>query len=154
MDWLAVFVLVAGGVLIIAGFGMRDDAKKFAGSMVWPTTGGKITSSTIGSVSAENWTRYWVDIHYEYSVNGISHSGVKRVKRLKTGGGIVLGKKRRARKYVSAHPPGTPVLVYYDPNNPEIATDQPGERRGYVWWWVLGVVGVVLGLGRILDFFD
>lgn len=144
MDWLAVSSLVVSGLLILVGF----KAKKFAGSRDWPTTEGEITSSKIFT----GWSAYgssysWVDICYEYSVNGISHSGV----------GIVnpsrLGRKRIAQAYLSLHPPGAPVLVYYDPNNPQIATHQPSPRGDHVVLWMLGVAAAGFGFRRILGFF-
>jgi hypothetical protein len=151
MDWLAVFSLVGSGFLILMGFAARGAAKKFAGSKDWPTTDGKITSSKIHSSSSQYGTVYSVDICYEYSVNGISHPGADRVA---PDGDKVFVRKERAREYVSAHPPKTPVLVYYDPNNPQIATHQPGEKKEHVVMWVAGVALAGFGFCRILGFFD
>ena len=136
-------VVVAGGILILLGIKGMHAGKVFAGSSGWPTTEGEITSSTIGSVPGYRGDVYWVDIVYSYAVHGASYSAERKVNTVW---------KWRARKFVSAHSPGTPVLVSYDPFYPGKATDRPGLKVGEVVLCVLGVAAAAFGLGGILGF--
>ena len=74
------------------------------------------TSGRYGSQYFEDWVRY------EYSVNGVSHQGSN----LRFPNINFHSSPNTAYGFVKRYRPGSPVDVFYDPEDPELSVLKPG----------------------------
>ena len=98
---------------------------------------------------AESWeisddgTTYSVDVFYRYEVDGIRHAS----NRWRLMGGSSSGRKGK-QEVVNAHPPGTAITCYVDPDRPWRAI----VRRELGWWTLFGLFPLpflAVGLGGL-----
>jgi formylglycine-generating enzyme required for sulfatase activity len=109
----------------------------------WPSTEGEILSSDVEErpfpVSlGENSASYHTPVVcYEYEVNGTLYES-----RTFSVGSKLFLIQSRAEEVIARYPVGKKVRVYYDPNNPEMATLEPGISAGSLV--LLGLKAVAL----------
>jgi hypothetical protein len=78
----------------------------------------------------------WITVNYQYEVNGQSYNG-DRINAIKGGNHgelppeVTGSKKTDATDFINRHGQGTPIDVYYDPNNPGDAVLFPGFSGRY-----------------------
>src|SRR5687768_5738099 len=85
--------------------------------MAYLTTQGTMTSATITQGTraggGRRYTSYRPMVSYTYEVGGTLYTGT-RATQMDVGVGSVAD----VQKFVTGHPPGAPVTVYYNPDNP------------------------------------
>lgn len=116
-----VFFLVAAGTLWWGITTVRNASV----SRNWPAVSGTITASQVTISTDKNGTTYSADVQYKYVVND----------RWYTAGTVNFGEygssnRGRADKIVARYPPGSPVTVYYNPDDPNTAVLEPGVTWG------------------------
>jgi hypothetical protein len=136
--FIAVFPL-AGLVLIArALFNYRKAMK----ATTWPTVSGKIQRSLVVESGSED-KAYKPEIVYEYQVNGRYYVGdVWRI------GSEAYTAREKSEFAVAGYPPGRPVTVYYNPDEPAEAVLEPGETG-----WSSAFAGAVFFLIGLLALF-
>lgn len=112
-----------------------------AGSENWPTVYGAITHSEIFTTMVNSKTRGAVPastlyMEYEYSVNSIKYTS----SRISTG-------KPNIQDLVKKYPLNSEAVVYYNPNNHEIALLIPGDMSLLQdGWFLFGMILILMGL--------
>lgn len=87
-----------------------------ARSLVWPHTRGTILSATV-QVNHSGQSRHEAPlVLYAYQVNGQMFQG-HRVR--------AVGSCHNASETLARYPPGSSVIVYYDPSDPSISALEP-----------------------------
>jgi len=110
---LPIAILVGLGVYIYRRRRMRDAAKLAAQD--WASTAGVVISSTIKVTRTVKSRSETPVIVYEYAVDGQSYTG----SRVKAGDQFFAVRfAGDARKTVERYAAGTPVTVFYNPENP------------------------------------
>jgi hypothetical protein len=135
--------------LWVLGLGLRRMAQA-SRSRRWPTAQGTLLSSTVAQRSAPPLRRdeddedappappqtlYRPQVEYRYSVGPQAFTGTSLALEE-----LEVSSEEHARKHAARYVPGSPVTVYYDPQNPGRAVLEPGVRAVS---WALPVVGVV-----------
>ncbi|MEO7109937.1 MAG: DUF3592 domain-containing protein [Polyangiaceae bacterium] len=155
------FFLVFGSPLV--AIGVRAERAN-AAEKNWPRAKGKILTSAVRTVTAEifdsfdkgRWanspsnqgqmrsvTTITAEATYTYEVDGQTHEGTK-VNREGIG-----GSQQEMQAWVDAHPPGTEVTVYVDPQNPATAYLQlkrwsVGGLILLIWGGVMIFIGLLV----------
>ncbi len=119
--------LIFGGVgVIILAFGIRS-LKEARISAQWPATDGRIISSRVerhvsrSSSSGNTSVTYGADITYDYVVDGHTYEGSRVAV-----GDIRTSNRSRAERIVERYAAGTPVEVFYNPDDPSRAVLEAG----------------------------
>ena len=106
--------MAAGGItgagLLAIGLYQR---RRMRASQDWLQTVGTIRKSAIVVHSDQESTGYAVSVEYEYTANGATYTG-RRI-------GFSTrqyARKKRAQAELQRYPPGSPVVVYFDPQKP------------------------------------
>lgn len=105
-----IFLMAAGLMIVLSD---RRAAKKLDKVQNWPVTQGLITLSEVNhglSSVATNQSK----IRYHYLIDGREFVG----KRISVGGDI-NGDRSVAEQRARLYPEGTPVTIYYNPQNPK-----------------------------------
>jgi hypothetical protein len=111
-----------GGLMVLGLlWGARRQAAEASG---WPVTGGHIVSSTVehyrtrvgGARSGTLTTFYEPVVEYSYRVNAREYHSTQL-----SFGGKAAGGEQAAQTKAAQYPPGTDVVVHYDPKNPSNA---------------------------------
>ena len=105
-------------------------------TLQWPAVEGIIEESTVSSESTEG-NDLLPHIKFCYRVEQQTY------RQLMQFSGDITPSQEFAQSYVDKFPEGTRVQVYYNPENPEIATLEPGLGKGD--WLVLAI-----GLGTLI----
>lgn len=107
----------------------------------WPFTEGEVVSSHVKSRhDSDGDISYSAAVRYEYVVDNTTY--VSRT--ISFGRKLYFGRSS-AEEVVATYPVGEKVTVYYDPDNPKIATLEPGISVGS--FIVLGLSAVFLIVG-------
>ena len=108
------FFLIFGlaGLGIFCGL-VIPKALEWADMRGWKETPAEIIRSRLASRSDSDGTVYSIDLFYRYTVNGREH----RSNRYGLIGGSSSGRKGK-QAVVSAHPPGSALTVFVDPDEP------------------------------------
>lgn len=137
--WSPVNLVILTLTLVYGGWvGLSNARLKWASSN-WMSVPGQIESSEVAS--RRHNTRY-AQVEYTYSVGGSAY----RNDRLSLGDGVPSG-FADADDFVQRHPPGTPVVVYYDPRDPSKSSiSTAGSPGAYLFLTLLcwGFAGVSL----------
>ena len=113
----------------------------------WPFTEGEVVSSHVKSRhDSDGDTSYSAAVRYEYEVNGTTY--VSRT--ISFGRKLYFG-RASAEDVAAMYPVGEKVTVYYDPNNPKIATLEPGISVGSFIVLGLSAVFLIVGLWFLLS---
>lgn len=125
----------------IAVFGVLLGEYRYAvASESWPSTQGEVLSS---AVRRSGRTR-WAAVRYSYRVGGKEMVGA----RVRYVAPVAL---EWASTTVSRYPAGTPVTVYYDPEQPRESVLEPG-RRAAAFAAAVGANLLILGLAVAATF--
>ena len=129
---------VASGVLVtLWGVRIIVIARK---TLKWPFVGGKIEESRI-NFGAGDLLPYIV---FSYNI------GEKNYQQQMTFPRDITPSQEFTKSYLEKYPAGFLVQVFYDPNNPETATLEPGPAEGD---WLILVVGLAMLVLGLLMFF-
>ncbi len=109
----------------------------------WTETECVITSSQVEENSGSDGSTYRVDIRYTYQDDWGSYEG----DRYDFSTGSSSGYAGKA-KVVEAHPPGSEVTCYVDPEDPtrSVINRSPGH---YLWWGLFPLPFLAVGLGGL-----
>jgi hypothetical protein len=118
--------LTALGVFVFS-FGILN-LKRARASAGWPTVQGRVLTRDVKEMTIRGrWssrTAYMPTLTYEYVVSG--HTYRSNVIQF----GLTNVKTREeAEQILGSNTPGKPVQVHYDPENPQVAVLQHGNRR-------------------------
>ncbi|MBM4109094.1 MAG: DUF3592 domain-containing protein [Phycisphaerae bacterium] len=117
-DWL-IWIGIGLAVLGVAGVTVAVLVK----SRAWPSVPGVMTESEVVEVQRTRRpseigplavTEYEARIRYTYSVDGVALEGTRLMPLMPS----VFPDRDRALAVIAQRPPGAPVEVYYDPNQP------------------------------------
>lgn len=134
----SVFIMVGGAVLF---FGMRSVLQAHASSG-WPTTIGKVISSSLDSKrSDKGGTTYHAAVLYEFSVSGVVHSSDDVAY-----GQYGSSDPSYAQGLVNNYPAGKEVTVYYSPNNANDSVLEPGISGKAFFMPAFGAVFFTVGV--------
>jgi hypothetical protein len=111
VGFIIVLMLFVNGALLFNIFSAR---RKASAMQTWPSAPGSIVESELRSRRRGSRRIYYPHIVYQYNVMGQTYTG-KRISPGPESG------SSRARELVAKYPPGAPVTVYYDPQNPSDA---------------------------------
>ncbi len=143
-------IVAAGLVFGVVGVALvtaaRRTAKRSRASLSWPTVPGTVRASDVLTTFYDH-TRYdQASVLYQYVVGGTTYwSDTMSLAAARVGGNI-----QQARETVSRHPVGSPVRVYYDPDNPEAAVLAPGIAAFSGMTLAMGIFLAVTGVGLVL----
>lgn len=143
---LILLLLIGVIVTIIGVFTLKNslEAKK------WPTTKGKITSSSVSeerkydSSSKRHKTEYRANIRYSYNVNGRSYYNDRIFF------GAVNLSRSTAEKYTRKYPKGINVIVYYNPEKPEKSVLETSIGFRNLLTLIIGIAIMILGIFFLL----
>ncbi|MFN8596587.1 MAG: DUF3592 domain-containing protein [Anaerolineae bacterium] len=139
-----VFCLIAIGSSVPLIYNQILATKWGKHSESWPTAKGQITRSEVQKRSAgKNGVTYHPVIAYSYRIDGTWYEA----KRVEFGKPLVLfNAKEYATNLVAKYPKGLKTAVYYHPDQPTLATLQPGiSRRNLVFGWLSSLLPIVIG---------
>ena len=146
---LAVVPLCFGGFFFLSGaillfFSLRA-RKKSSASMSWPSTTGRIITSTVRQNSSTDEDghvsfTYSPVVEYEYTVNNQVYKG-KTINY----GITAMQDRNAAQKEVDRFTPGAQVPVYYNPEKPQEAVLEKKEVKANVGL-IIGIVFMALTL--------
>jgi hypothetical protein len=111
LGFILILTLLVNGILLLNIFSAR---RKASTMQTWPSAPGSIVESELRSRRRGSRRIYYPHIVYQYNVMGQTHTG-KRISPGPESG------SSRARELLAKYPPGAPVTVYYDPQNPSDA---------------------------------
>jgi hypothetical protein len=115
-----VFTVILGGFFINQ---LNSNFKQHKAES-YPTTQGKIQSAEVDEFHTTRGGEYYrPEFNYCYTVDGVSHYGLTY-----RYDGLHFS-EAAAQKVVSAHPPGSIITVFYNPENAEDSLLSPGISR-------------------------
>jgi len=120
-------VFAVGGLAMLLGF-IGPRALDWVAMRGWVETPAEVIWSRVRSHSGDDGTTYSVDIFYRYEFDGEEH----RSNRWSVIGGSSSGRGAK-REVVAAHPPGTALSCWVDPEEPWRAV----VKRGIGWWGLM-----------------
>ena len=112
----------------------------------WPTVIGVVMSSGIGKYWSDTsegaGTRmYGANVRYQYTVNGKKFSSSRVFF-----GQCSTNRIQESNEILEKYPSNTPVVVYYDPKNPQSAVLEPGKIGTWPFVFIsfaLVVIGII-----------
>ena len=136
-------LFLVGCAFISYGLGQMSKAKQ---SVNWPSVPGSVISSekekhttTEESGSSKRTVTYYLAaINYEYQVDGKAY----RSNRIAFGG----QNRNQTVTLLNKYPKGKSVIVFYDPDDPEEASLEPGMKKGSYFTPIFGAVFALFGL--------
>ena len=135
---LFVGLLAQGAFIVWVAWGLTDDWRASQAARNWPTTEGRIISSSFSSCrNCEYGPLYDVDITFQYSVEGRTYTRERW-----TFGSDGYGSKKDADRIIQQYPAGTAANVTYDPSNPERGYLDTTFRFAFEDW--IFFVGILL----------
>ena len=115
----------------------------------WPTAPGIVTDSqVIMQYDDEGDRTYKAAITYRYDVDGLEYNGNRRSV-IETN----LSNSQNAEKIVSQFVPGSPVQVYYRPDDPQDAVLEPGTNTALFLILLLPLAFIGYGVAGLLGLF-
>ena len=139
------YVLIIGGFIIvglaITAFGWRGFQKGKANKQ-WPSITGQISSTTLASEEND----LLPDIRFSYTIDDDHYEG-----RVEFPPGT-MPMPGFASTQIEKHPVGSPVTAYYNPQQPEQATLEPGRANDD---WLILAMGIgFTAIGVLAMFFS
>ncbi len=134
---------IAAGVFTILTlvFGTRaiEGTRTQLAAETYPTATGRIIHSDIKSRRVKNGTRYWLEIVYEFEVEGRKFRGTRRQYE-----DPEVSSHSACRKMQTAYPAGATVTVHYNPANPGEAVLVPGMGVPQYAAWLTSLATLML----------
>jgi hypothetical protein len=145
--WVSVGILVFG--VVVALWGVRTVYFSLA-SKNWPTTEGTVISQeyvTKREDSGWRGTRYFYQVSYTYSVEGVAYTSdnVRFGLQILSVFFSAIEQEDAAR-----YPTGTKVSVYYHPQRPGVSVLEPGHSFESVLMVLFGFALAVFATQRLL----
>ena len=140
VGFFAIFALAGGAMSYFMT--LRPVANILA-ARGWNETECVITSSEVAVSSGSDGSTYRVDIHYTYEGDWGTYEG----NRYDFSIGSTSGYSGKAR-IVEAHPPGSEVTCYVDPEDPtrSVINRSPGH---FLWWGLFPIPFLAVGVGGL-----
>ncbi len=145
------FVLFMGSIFLIVGYlvayqigaPLLEQAKA---STNWPTTEGLVLKSKmkVHRSNQSGSSTYSANVNYQYQVNDSQFESDT----VWFGGDISTSDQSMARETVKKYPLDQKVVVYYDPDHPEIAVLEPGVFKTTYFYYLFG--WIFLGVGILM----
>lgn len=111
----------------------------------FPTAPGVVTSAEVEATSdGEGGTNYNAAIEFSYEIEGQAYSG-DRVR-----AGMTWSSSSSAAETVARYPVGTPVSVFYDPDDPSRALLEPGLKGTDLFGFMFMTPFIAVGIGTAL----
>jgi hypothetical protein len=154
MEWIfvasgAFFALI--GICIFYS-GIRDLIRAKA-SVDWPTSPGKVLSSSVKHERDSDGVTYYAKVVYEFNVNNTTYSG----KRIAYGDGGTSDPSH-AQKIVNQYPQDKNVTVHYMPSNPKECLLEVGVKgQAYctptfgLFFFTFGLIFIIVGIMELLN---
>ncbi len=137
----AVCLAIGLGISFFFGLPMY---RKAQASQTWPTTTGTIETSQVTETFQKGRRRYSPSVSYSYEIGGQRLTS----KYIWASGGDSSTNREPHQAVVDKYQVGSPVKVFYDPQNPGFAILEPGiTTTNYI---VLGGGGAILLAGAIM----
>lgn len=147
MDKRWVLSLLVGGPLGFAAALLLYQAwvaqKQAWAARHWPQTSGVIISTQVKATRvrerrrsrfSRTVTRYEPNVIYRYQTNGVVHQS----NQLYIGQKVLYSDTRSVEKIITRYPVGDTVTLYYNPENPAIATLSPKTGWATTALWLTG----------------
>ena len=134
---IIVLFVAAGLVTMVWGWTIIRRSRK---TRSWPSVAGAI----VESLPYSKHDAHMPHITYQYIING---RAILNTLTIPAG---VTPSEEFAKSYVKKFPAGAQVQVYYDPENPEKTTLEPGLASGDWLVFALGVGASLLGISLLL----
>lgn len=132
------FLAVGAAIL---GWGIHLTGQGLA-SRIWPTVTGKIISSNVKeSMDSDNRLMYHAEVHYTYSVNGVTYANNK-VSLMSASS----SDRSFSNQIVARYPAGEITQVSYDPAQPKTAVLERGLNTSFLLLYGIGGVFIVTSL--------
>jgi hypothetical protein len=116
---LVLFTIVWSTFILTADALIARNAYRQARTLGFAEAAGEVRSARVAAKADDEGTSYDADIEYAYRVG----DGVFTATRVRY---VTMWGHAAAVEFVAAHPPGSRVTVYYDPNDPAEAVLVPG----------------------------
>jgi hypothetical protein len=142
---LMLMILIALLLILLVGFGPA--IYRAAVSRTWPSTAGRvmntsIDSSSVGGIS-DSVDRWQANVSCTFSAGGKSYTGT----RYTSTGEFYSGSKEECDRFLVDHPVGSPVQVFFDPNDPANCVLKPGLDYRHIFLSALMLMTIVGILG-------
>lgn len=126
------------------GWGAHDVIRGLR-SKQWPHTDGVITSAKMVTQTGgpDQRDTYGAGVSYDFTVDSKYFSATRIAF-----GDYSSGNTDHAQTMLKRYPPGTKVVIYYSPANPENAVLETGVHPGV--WIAIGVGGIMLVCGVMI----
>lgn len=122
---LLVALIVLPSITAVVGYTWLDALGPQIASGSWPTTSAVVTESETDWTTRSRRLRF----RYTYSVNGVEYSSSRK----QLNGLSSAWWFRSYRSYHKAHPPGSSLMIAFDPVNPSLATIRTGLSLHDLW---------------------
>lgn len=137
-----IFLGIGLGVLIFGG--LRPYFQKQQ-STNWPTAACEITQAKLEKHQSDDSTRYSVDFHYNFKVNGRHYSGQRY------SFADEEGSKKEAKRQMKAFPKGSSRECFFNPKDPlDCVLDRTNQDQGW-FTFIFPIPFVAIG-GAVLGF--
>jgi len=117
-------------------------------SKSWPTVEGEITTAEVldKRKPGERHSTYKARIEYQYSVEGVAHSG----DRVSFAGDVSSSNRGAASELTARYREGSKVAIYYDPEDPSDSVLEPGMTAMVYLFPAIGGLFLVIGVGILI----
>ena len=140
---IVMLAMFAAGIFMLARGGY--EIKGAHGTGNWPSTTGKITSSSVRKEtrreSNKTSTVYYPSVQYRYQIDGRPYTSSRIAF-----GNASGGRKSFAQDVAEKYPSGQKVTVYYDPDDPQYAILETGFTWNSIFIFLGGIVFFAAGI--------
>lgn len=133
--------LVAALVVALLGYQSLRTLVRALNSADWPQVTGSVRSAEVKRGCGRQRDSYELQVHYDYSVNGLEHHST-RVEFSRGYCGAEAGAIKLGKSFI----PGAAVTVYVDPTEPDRAVLLPGKVDVLMYLKVAVAALTVLGM--------
>lgn len=142
------FTFVFGGTGMFLLSRYRAAQREVTRSANWPSVPGRIIFTAVSDIVPSHSLNDDLDdshhaiVEYTYAVNGIDYTS-KRI--AFTAGGTFSGTRREADNVIQRYHQNTPVIVFYNPQNPSesVLEKTVGSKTGFL---VVIIITILLGI--------
>ncbi len=148
---MRIIVMGIGAFFTLGGLALCVHAfvqhRRVTQSPTWPTTIGRVVSSSVTSTIAGPGINYLPRVRYEYMVSDQRYKGDKLFFFPR-----VIPSRKAAKSQADDYPVGKELVVYYSPNKPSLSVIHPGRpnQASRYFTWGLGLFLLAAGLSLFL----